>query len=113
MERQGAEAVVRLCGFYELSCSSFLIFKLPGKEDSSGSLSRPQEDTMIPRPIITLVLLSAFPVVVAASCATTAPAPESSLHSESSSGAIRAAEEVGAAHTPSAALHLQLAKKQV
>lgn len=68
---------------------------------------------MIPRPIITLVLLSAFPVVVAASCATTAPAPESSLHSESSSGAIRAAEEVGAAHTPSAALHLQLAKEQV
>jgi hypothetical protein len=67
---------------------------------------------MIPRPLVPLILFSLFPIVLAASCATTAPAAEPSLHSESSSGAIRAAEEVGAARTPSAALHLQLAKEQ-
>jgi hypothetical protein len=48
-------------------------------------------------------------------CATTSTAPVAavpSLGAEDSSGAIRAAEEVGAAHNPEAALHLQLAKEQ-
>ncbi len=48
-------------------------------------------------------------------CATTNSAPVvavPSLGAEDSAGAIRAAEEVGAAHTPEAALHLQLAKEQ-
>jgi len=35
-----------------------------------------------------------------------------SLGAEDSAGAIRAAEEVGAAHNPEAALHLELAKEQ-
>jgi len=35
-----------------------------------------------------------------------------SLGAEDSAGAIRAAEEVGAAHSPEAALHLELAKEQ-
>jgi hypothetical protein len=47
---------------------------------------------------------------VGVGCATTAPG--SSPKSESSSAAIRAAEEVGATHTPDAALYLQLAKEQ-
>jgi hypothetical protein len=42
-------------------------------------------------------------------CATSAPP---STKAESSSAAIRAAEEVGATHSPDAALHLQLAKEQ-
>jgi hypothetical protein len=68
---------------------------------------------MIPRPFVTLCLFSFFPVLLAASCATApAPAPVASLRAESSTGAIRAAEEVGAARTPAAALHLQLAKEQ-
>ena len=58
------------------------------------------------RPFI--LLLSGL---VGASCATTEP-PAPSLRSETSSGAIRAAEEVGATHTPTAAFHLQLAKEQ-
>ncbi len=48
-------------------------------------------------------------------CATTNPTPVAavpSLGAEDSSGAIRAAEEVGAAHNPQAALHLELAKEQ-
>jgi hypothetical protein len=48
-------------------------------------------------------------------CATTNSAPVvavPSLGAEDSAGAIRAAEEVGAAHSPEAALHLQLAKEQ-
>ena len=48
-------------------------------------------------------------------CATTNTAPVvavPSLGAEDSSGAIRAAEEVGAAHNPEAALHLELAKEQ-
>jgi hypothetical protein len=52
-------------------------------------------------PIITFLL--------GAACAS-APAP--TAKSESSAAAIRAAEEVGATHTPDAALHLQLAKEQ-
>jgi len=35
-----------------------------------------------------------------------------SLGAEDSAGAIRAAEEVGGAHSPEAALHLELAKEQ-
>jgi hypothetical protein len=44
-----------------------------------------------------------------AGCATGSPSNEKA---ESSSAAIRAAEEVGATHDPEAALHLQLAKEQ-
>jgi hypothetical protein len=51
----------------------------------------------------TIILLSG------SACAST-PAPTAAT--ESSAGAIRAAEEVGASHTPNAALHLQLAKEQ-
>jgi hypothetical protein len=48
-------------------------------------------------------------------CATTNSGPVvavPSLGAEDSAAAIRAAEEVGAAHSPEAALHLQLAKEQ-
>jgi hypothetical protein len=48
-------------------------------------------------------------------CATTNSGPVvavPSLGAEDSAGAIRAAEEVGAAHNPEAALHLELAKEQ-
>ena len=48
-------------------------------------------------------------------CATTNADPAAAVPSvgaEDSAGAIRAAEEVGAAHSPEAALHLQLAKEQ-
>jgi hypothetical protein len=57
--------------------------------------------------------LAAF--VVQGACATTNPSPvpsAPSLGAEDSAGAIRAAEEVGAVHSPEAALHLQLAKEQ-
>ncbi len=48
-------------------------------------------------------------LALASACASnTAP----NKKAESSSAAIRAAEEVGAQHTPTAALHLQLAKEQ-
>jgi Domain of unknown function (DUF4398) len=53
--------------------------------------------------------------VLQGACATTSDAPVvavPSLGAEDSSGAIRAAEEVGAAHDPQAALHLELAKEQ-
>jgi hypothetical protein len=46
--------------------------------------------------------------VAAAGCASNPPTAKL----ESSSAAIRAAEEVGATHVPRAALHLQLAKEQ-
>jgi len=46
-----------------------------------------------------------------AGCATTKATP-TGVHAESSSASIRAAEEVGATHSPEAALHLQLAKEQ-
>ena len=55
-----------------------------------------------------LPLLTAAMLAIAA-CASTAPSNEKA---ESSSAAIRAAEEVGATHSPDAALHLQLAKEQ-
>jgi Domain of unknown function (DUF4398) len=50
-----------------------------------------------------------------AACATTNNGPVvavPSLGAEDCAGAIRAAEEVGAAHSPEAALHLELAKEQ-
>ena len=65
---------------------------------------------MTPRLWITL---AAF--VFQGACATTNTDPlvaVPSLGAEDSAGAIRAAEEVGAAQTPEAALHLQLAKEQ-
>src|SRR3954471_17981221 len=54
--------------------------------------------------------LSTLAILFGASCASTQSAP--SEKAESSSASIRAAEEVGATHTPTAALHLQLAKEQ-
>jgi hypothetical protein len=54
--------------------------------------------------------LPALAILVGAACASTG-AP-SSQKVASSSAAIRAAEEVGATHSPTAALHLQLAKEQ-
>jgi Domain of unknown function (DUF4398) len=56
-----------------------------------------------------------FPALTAAflccaACASSGPTPNPKA--ESSSSAIRAAEEVGATHTPDAALHLQLAKEE-
>jgi hypothetical protein len=48
-------------------------------------------------------------------CATTNNGPVvavPSLGAEDSAGAIRAAEEVGAAHSPEASLHLELAKEE-
>jgi hypothetical protein len=54
-------------------------------------------------------------ILFSGACATTttvAPPPVTSVGAENSAGAIRAAEEVGAAHSPQAALYLQLAKEQ-
>jgi hypothetical protein len=56
------------------------------------------------RIILTLCLAGAL-----AACAATLPPTEKM---EASSAAIRAAEEVGAAKVPQAALHLQLAREQ-
>jgi Domain of unknown function (DUF4398) len=56
-------------------------------------------------------ILTLAPLLLGVACASTT-APTSSQHSDSSSGAIRAAEEVGASRSPTAALHLQLAKEQ-
>ena len=56
----------------------------------------------------TLVL---FPAACSTTSAVGAP-PVTSVGAESSAGAIRAAEEVGAAHSPQAALYLQLAKEE-
>jgi hypothetical protein len=54
-----------------------------------------------------LLLLALLPGTACASAGGT-----SGDKSDSSSAAIRAAEEVGATHDPQAALHLQLAKEQ-
>ena len=54
-------------------------------------------------------------LVFEGACATTNNGPVvavPSLGAEDSAGAIRAAEEVGAAHNPESALHLELAKEQ-
>ncbi len=53
---------------------------------------------------------AAFALLLATGCASTSTAPNEKA--ESSSAAIRAAEEVGAKHDAQAALHLQLAKEQ-
>ena len=53
-------------------------------------------------------------ILLQGGCATTQTSPVvavPSLGAEDSAGAIRAAEEVGAAHSPEAALHLELAKE--
>lgn len=50
-------------------------------------------------------------LVLAAAVAGCAPAP--ALRTESSTSAIRAAEEVGASDVPGAALHLQLATEEL
>jgi hypothetical protein len=54
--------------------------------------------------------IPAVAFLLGAACASTNTQPAPQL--ESSSAAIRAAEEVGASHNPTAALHLQLAKEQ-
>jgi hypothetical protein len=54
-------------------------------------------------------LLTTLVFVLCAACATTSPPSEKA---ENSAAAVRAAEEVGATHSPTAALHLQLAKEQ-
>jgi hypothetical protein len=56
------------------------------------------------------IALPALAILFGANCASTTTTP--SPKAESSSAAIRAAEEVGATHDPRAALHLQLAKEQ-
>ena len=56
------------------------------------------------------LLLPTVAVLFSAACASTNTAPNE--RAEASSAAIRAAEEVGATHSPNAALHLQLAKEQ-
>ncbi len=53
---------------------------------------------------------AAVALFVVTGCASTSNAPNE--RAESSSAAIRAAEEVGAKHDAQAALHLQLAKEQ-
>jgi hypothetical protein len=55
---------------------------------------------------------SFIPVAFLFGAACAGPSTTSSTKAESSSAAIRAAEEVGATHSPTAALHLQLAKEQ-
>jgi len=55
-------------------------------------------------PLLTMAILCG------AGCASTGTPPNEKA--ETSSAAIRAAEEVGATHNPEAALHLQLAKEQ-
>lgn len=54
--------------------------------------------------------LIAFALV--AGCGTVKNSNPTGVHAETSTASIRAAEEVGATHTPQAALHLQLAKEQ-
>jgi hypothetical protein len=54
-------------------------------------------------------MISSCVLALSVGCATAAVAPERLSASE---GAIRAAEEMGAAKVPEAALHLQLAKDQ-
>jgi hypothetical protein len=59
-------------------------------------------------PIATMFLMLGIACATTPGVATAIP----SLGAENSAGAIRAAEEVGAAHTPEAALYLQLAKEE-
>ena len=55
----------------------------------------------------TTLLLLVLPLATVG-CATTA-----ALHTETSSAAIRSAEDLGAANVPQASLHLQLAKEEL
>lgn len=55
-------------------------------------------------------LLPTVAVLFGAACASTTTTSNPKV--QTSSAAIRAAEEVGATHNPNAALHLQLAKEQ-
>lgn len=50
-------------------------------------------------------------LALVAGCGTTMATP-TGVHAESTTASIRAAQEVGASHTPQAALHLQLAQEQ-
>lgn len=61
----------------------------------------------VPKFGILLIVAAVTTLVIAAGCAN---AP---LKTEASTSGIRAAEEVGAAKVPRAALHLQLAKEQL
>lgn len=54
--------------------------------------------------------IATLALFLGAGCASTSAAPNDKA--ETSSAAIRAAEEVGAKHNPDAALYLQLAKEQ-
>lgn len=54
--------------------------------------------------------IAALSLFLGAACASASVAPNQKA--ETSSAAIRAAEEVGAQHNPDAALYLQLAKEQ-
>jgi len=56
-------------------------------------------------------IASLLGITLIAGCGTVKSTP-TGVHAESSSASIRAAEEVGATHSPEAALHLQLAKEQ-
>lgn len=56
----------------------------------------------------TLIVGSLFFVAVMAGCSSSPP-----LRTESSTSAIRAAEEVGASNVPRASLHLQLAREEL
>lgn len=58
---------------------------------------------------ISLPVTASLAFLLGTACASTTPSTEKAT---SSSGAIRAAEEVGATHSPDAALYLQLAKEE-
>jgi hypothetical protein len=65
--------------------------------------------------MISRLLIPVVAIALQAGCGTTQSGTVvavPSLGAEDSAGAIRAAEEVGAAHSPEAALHLELAKEQ-
>ena len=57
---------------------------------------------------ILLFAVAAVATAIAAGCASSTP-----LRTEASTSGIRAAQEVGAAKVPQAALHLQLAKEEL
>jgi len=69
-----------------------------------------KEDSMrhIPKPEIITFPRAAATTAIAVGCASSPP-----VRTEASTSGIRAAEEVGAAKVPQAALHLQLAKEEL
>jgi hypothetical protein len=98
---------------------------------SAGSVKHPDRENHYKRPggfpddvagqtahVVAMTSRFCIPIVailLQGGCATTQSGPVvavPSLGAEDSAGAIRAAEEVGAAHSPEAALHLELAKEQ-